>query len=118
MRLFLSHLVRALHGLTPGFLENSVFLLDGAKYHLSEETKTAFRKLGADLIFSGPYSYSAAPCELLFAALKRVNLLTSPQNTEKSCVITSFHPILTCFIFFRNFTEIVDMVRDRLSQVP
>ena len=41
-------------------------------------------KLGISVIFTGPYSYSAAPIELLFGGLKngeinRDNLLTSKR---------------------------------------
>ena len=47
-----------------------MFLWDNASYHSSEETRAVIRKLGLKIIFSGPYSYSSAPVELLFGNLK------------------------------------------------
>lgn len=51
-------------------MSDSVILLDNAKYHTSEDTREAMRKLDIPVIFSGPYSYSSAPIERLFAGLK------------------------------------------------
>ena len=47
-----------------------MFLWDNASYHASAETRAVLQKLGIKIIFSGPYSYSAAPIELLFGSLK------------------------------------------------
>ena len=63
---------------SPDFRNNSVVLLDVAKYHTSEETKEALKKLRIPTIYSGPYSYSTASIEMMFASLKQGNL-----NPEK-----------------------------------
>jgi len=39
--------------------------------------------MGVEVIYSGPYSYSAAPIELLFAALKRGELNPDQLATGK-----------------------------------
>ena len=71
MMLFLRHLERQLDSERPGWRDNTVLLMDGAKYHLSEEMKVYFRKMDLKVIFTGPYSFTAAPIEMLFSALKR-----------------------------------------------
>ena len=48
-----------------------MFLLDNARWHASAEILEYFQKMEVEVIFSGPYSYSAASIELLFSALKR-----------------------------------------------
>ena len=53
-------------------------MLDNASYHKSEETLVVAKQLGLKTIFSGPYSYSAAPIELLFSGLKHGEL--NPDN--------------------------------------
>jgi transposase len=47
-----------------------VILLDNAPYHTSEGTVNLLGDLNIPVIYTGPYSYDAAPIELLFAALK------------------------------------------------
>ena len=63
--------------------ENTVILLDGAKYHTSEDTKTHLKKLNMRVIFSAPYSYSTAPIELLFGGIKNGKLCPYTQKTGK-----------------------------------
>jgi transposase len=57
---------------------DTIIQLDNATYHKSRATREFFRMNQVRVIFSGPYAYSGAPCELWFSALKRVNL--SCQN--------------------------------------
>ena len=47
-----------------------MILLDGSKYHVSEETRDRIKRLRLNVIFSAPYSYSTAPIELLFGGIK------------------------------------------------
>ena len=68
---------------TPGWQEDTVFLWDNASYHKSEETKIITKQLGLSTIFSGPYSYSAAPIELLFGGLKMGQLNKDGVATGK-----------------------------------
>ena len=49
-------------------------LLDNASYHHSQTTRNAMKKLGLRVIYSGPYSFSAAPIETYFAHLKTGDL--------------------------------------------
>ena len=86
MLLFLSHLARKLNQESPGWLENTVILLDGARYHTSDETRDNLKKMGYNVIFSAPYSYSAAPIELLFGGIKKGQLYPFDQPTGKKYV--------------------------------
>ena len=63
--------------------ENTYFLLDGAKYHTSDEMKEYFRKMELKVIFTGPYSFTSAPIELLFSSLKRGELNPDREPTGK-----------------------------------
>ena len=68
--LFLWYLVAKLDSETPGWQENSVILMDNAAYHTGEEIRSYIRKMQIPIMYSAPYSYSAAPIETLFAHLK------------------------------------------------
>ena len=76
--LFLKHLVAALDADRPGWQDDTVVLWDNATYHASAETQSIVRKLGLQVVYSGPYSFSAAPIETLFSGLKRGEL--NPDN--------------------------------------
>ena len=81
--LFMRYLIKHLDLENPNWREKSIFLLDGAKYHTSDEMREYFRKMKVNIIYSGPYSYSAAPIETLFSALKRGNLNLENKPTGK-----------------------------------
>ena len=49
-------------------------MLDGASYHISGEVQTYLSDLKIPVIFTGPYSYDACPCELFFSQLKSTEL--------------------------------------------
>ena len=68
--LFLYHLKHELERECPNFLEDTYFLLDNASYHSSEETQATIKTLGFKVVYTGPYSYSACPIEMLFRNLK------------------------------------------------
>ena len=70
MMLFMRHLLRRLDEEAADWRDNTIFLFDGARYHTGEEMKMYFRKMEIKVIYSGPYSYTSAPIELLFGALK------------------------------------------------
>ena len=80
---FLKHLMRQLDSEGPGWEDKTVFLLDGARYHTSEEMRDYLRKLQVQVIYSGPYSYAAAPIEMVFGALKRGELNPERRPTGK-----------------------------------
>ena len=81
--LFMRYLIKYLDLEDPSWRSNTVFLLDGAKYHTSEDMRDYFRKMEITIIFSGPYSYSAAPIERLFSALKDGELNPEKLPTGK-----------------------------------
>ena len=71
---FLYYLAAALDQEDSNWRKSTAFLLDNASYHRSDDTRAAVKKLGLRVIFSGPYSYTAAPIETYFAQLKAGNL--------------------------------------------
>ena len=54
----------------PGWQETSTILLDNAAWHTNELMKQRLARMNLPVIYTGPYSYSAAPVEMVFAALK------------------------------------------------
>ena len=66
---FMKHLTRQLDSEDPDWQEKTVFLLDGARYRTGEKMREYFRKLQVRVMYSGPYSYAAAPIEMVFGAL-------------------------------------------------
>ena len=70
MLIFLTKLVDQLDISIPDWRDQSVLLLDGARYHTGSKVREYLRKLKLDVIWSGPYSYDAAPIERLFGQLK------------------------------------------------
>ena len=80
---FLKRLCDSISVFDPNWRDNSVILLDGARYHTSEETRSTIKKLRLPVIFSGPYSYSTAPIEMLFGGLKNGTLLQYGESTGK-----------------------------------
>jgi len=54
---FLSHMFVRLDDEIPGWRADSVVLLDGAKYHTSEQCRAYLRVCGAQVMYSSPYSY-------------------------------------------------------------
>ena len=83
MSLFLHKLKSVLDQETPGWEEDTVLLLDNAPYHISSEVKAVVRALNYKTIYTGPYSYSAAPIETLFSQLKFGELNPERQSTGK-----------------------------------
>ena len=83
MTLFLRYLFRQLDRETPGWQEDSIILLDNAAWHTSRLMQKRLAKLDVPIIFSGPYSYSAAPVEQLFSALKLGDLNPDRHPTGK-----------------------------------
>ena len=70
MEIFFRQLVKRLDGERDGWRKDTVIILDNARYHTSKTTLKLFESLNLPILFSGPHSYDAAPCELLFAAFK------------------------------------------------
>ena len=70
MLIFLLHLVEQLDSERSSWREDTILLLDGARYHTGSKVREYLRKLELEVIWSGPYSYSTAPIETVFAHLK------------------------------------------------
>ena len=47
------------------------------------ETREVLKKLDLPVIFSGPYSYSTAPIEMMFGGLKNGRLIEPTEPTGK-----------------------------------
>ena len=67
----------------PGWKKDTVILIDNAPYHSGQLTRAYFAALGIRTMYSAPYSYSGAPVERYFAALKSTNLNPTMQATGK-----------------------------------
>ena len=83
MLIFLVHLVQQLDAERPSWREDTVLLLDGPRYHTGSKVREYMRKLELEVIWSGPYSYSTAPIETVFATLKFGELNPDRQPTGK-----------------------------------
>ena len=68
---------------SPGWQEESIILLDNASWHNSGEMKERLAKMQLPIIYSAPYSYSTAPIELLFSALKLGDINPNGHPTGK-----------------------------------
>ena len=76
--MFMRYMIATLDQESASWRKDTIFLFDGARYHTSAEMRAYFRKLEVQIIYSGPYSYSAASIETLFSSLKKGQL-----NPEK-----------------------------------
>ena len=93
MMIFLIHLVEQLNLDRPSWRDETILLLDGAKYHTGSQVREYMRKLELEVIWSGPYSYSTAPIETVFAALKFGELNPDRKGTGKK--VSAYIFILT-----------------------
>jgi len=96
MLVFMRHLMMQLDREDPDWKKKTVFLLDGARYHTSDEMREYLRKMELRIIYSGPYSYSSAPIELLFGGLKLGELNQNREPTGKK-VSTHINPSIVSF---------------------
>jgi hypothetical protein len=90
--LFVTRLLCKLHAEDPRYRENLVLLLDNAGYHKETEVMERLKLQGIDVVYTGPYSWSMAPCELLFSRLKAVDLnpeLLATGKTVSLCLLTT-----------------------------
>ena len=83
LMLFMKHLIRHLDVGRADWRNNTSFLLDNARYHASDAMKEYFRKMEVDVIYTGPYSFTSAPIEMLFSALKRGEINPEQDQTGK-----------------------------------
>ena len=83
MIVFLTHLVAKLRQEDSDWARNTVLLLDNATYHHHSGVLNQLMHQGVDVLYTGPYSFSGAPIELFFAALKRTMLNPKHLPTGK-----------------------------------
>ena len=83
MKLYLSRLAMQLDQDRPGWRTDTVFLLDGASYHICDEVQQHLSTLNIPIIYTGPYSYDACPCELFFSQLKSTEINPEGLPTGK-----------------------------------
>ena len=76
-------------------------MLDGARYHTGSQVRVYLRKLEVQVIWSGPYSYSTAPIEMVFASLKfgEINPDKKPTGKKVSALL---------FLFLTNLLQSLD----------
>ena len=74
MELFFRDLVRRLEQDRISWRDDTLIVLDNAPYHTSTQTINVFKKLNLPICFTGPHSYDAAPCELMFAHFKNADI--------------------------------------------
>ena len=91
MGVFLTKLVGKLTMEDANWRAKTIIVQDNAPYKKEFGVLEQLARQGCNNIFLGPYSFSAAPCELLFAALKRGNLNPEHLPTGKKYVFTSYH---------------------------
>ena len=74
MEVFFHHLASKLDSERQNWRENTILLIDNATYHKSAQMLKIFKQLRLPIMFLGPNSYNTAVCEMVFAALKTVDL--------------------------------------------
>ena len=84
MEIFFHKLVKVLDKERKSWREDTVVLLDNAPYHAAPATLKVFTELRIPVLFTGPHSYDAAPCELFFAAFKRADINPRKVKTGKT----------------------------------
>ena len=67
-----------------GWRKDTVILLDNAPYHSCKPTMEFFAGMDIPILFTGPHSYDAAPCELFFAHFKAVDINSNRLPTGKT----------------------------------
>ena len=74
MELFFRDLARKLDAERKDWRSDTLIMLDNAPYHTSQVTINLFKSLQLPICFTGPHSYDACPCELMFAHFKAADI--------------------------------------------
>ena len=82
MEIFFHKLVKVLDRERTNWRTDTVVLLDNAPYHTAPATLKVFQDLNIPVMFTGPHSYDAAPCELFFAHFKKEDI--NPRKVAMS----------------------------------
>ena len=70
MEIYFQDLVRKLDKERNNWRLDTIILLDNAPYHTSPSTINVLKELQIPVMFTGPHSFDAVPCELMFARFK------------------------------------------------
>ena len=81
--MFMSWLAKKLSKEDKAWRENSLLLVDGAKYMTCPESLEHLKQLGSKVCISSPYSFAAASVEYANAFLKSVDLNPDGLKTGK-----------------------------------
>ena len=81
--LFMSKLAAKLTLEDKNWRDNTLLLIDGAKYQTCHESIKHMKQLGFRVCVSAPYSYAGAPIEYAFSLLKLVDLNPQGKKTGK-----------------------------------
>ena len=84
MEIFFRQLVLKLDAERKNWRKDTVILLDNAPYHSCGPTMKLFEGMDIPILFTGPHSYDAAPCELLFASFKSRDINPNRLPTGKT----------------------------------
>jgi hypothetical protein len=71
---FMSQLVSKLTETDRRWRQRTIIFMDNAKYHDSTQTLKLLADLDVPVIYTGPHSYDAAPCEKWFALFKQTSI--------------------------------------------
>ena len=74
MDAFFRHLVAKLDKERKNWRKDTILIIDNAPYHTSSETLATLESLNIPVMFTGPHSYDACPCELFFSQFKSVDI--------------------------------------------
>lgn len=74
MEIYFKDLVRKLDQERRDWRVDTLILLDNAPYHTAQPIMKLYKELSLPVCFTGPHSYDAAPCELMFSAFKSADI--------------------------------------------
>lgn len=81
--LFMQKLANKLGQQDKRWRDNTIILIDGAKYQTNKESVSYMMALGFRVCISAPYSYASSPIEYAFGYFKSVDLNPSKLKTGK-----------------------------------
>jgi transposase len=80
---FMVKLIEHLDFLDNNWRNNSIIMLDNARYHKSKLMINLFTRMKIPVMFLGPYHYKMAPVEMFFAFIKNRDLNTLKTRNVK-----------------------------------
>ena len=83
MEIFFKDLVRKLDNERKDWRMDTLIFLDNAPYHKSDATMKMFKELRLPICFTGPHSYAASPCELMFSHFQAADINPSRLPLSK-----------------------------------